>query len=160
MTWTPHPDANIRKCRNCGAEFVKSRTDSTVNCPDCRGGRNRSATRRSRGYSIQPIKVVEEYVVSHVWEDGDVTPVIAQAYHPDKGWKTYPMRKRISVSWALKMRAEGYTTVALEIAPGRLADFAIKELVREYSMFEWAAHEKLVRHHRSLHAAWNEGVAV
>jgi DNA-directed RNA polymerase subunit RPC12/RpoP len=149
QTWTPHPEANIKKCRNCGAEFVKSRTDSTVNCPDCRGGRRRSATRPSRSRQIQAIKVVEEYVTTRDFDgDGDTTPVIAQAYHPDKGWKTYPMRKRISVAWAIKMRAEGYTTVGLAVFPNRVADFSLKELVREYSMFEWAAHERAMREAR------------
>ncbi len=75
--------------------------------------------------------------------------VVAQTFHPDRGWTThvgptlYPSgfpgrqlelwgpqyRKRITVSWARKLRAAGITTVAL-LCGGRLADFTITEILR------------------------------
>ena len=54
---------------------------------------------------------------------------IAAVFVPSKGWTTYPMHKRISPSWAKKMRREGITSVALK-SEGRMADFQIAELVR------------------------------
>ena len=55
--------------------------------------------------------------------------VIAETFHPDRGWKRPSFRKRISPSWARKLRREGVTGVALASA-GRLADFRIEELTR------------------------------
>lgn len=54
---------------------------------------------------------------------------IAAVFTPGRGWTTYPMHKRISPSWAKKMRREGVTCVALK-AEGRVADFLIEELVQ------------------------------
>lgn len=56
-------------------------------------------------------------------------PVITQAFHPGRGWKTYGFRKRISGAWARKMAAEGYTAVALT-AGGRTADFTLAEILK------------------------------
>ena len=61
--------------------------------------------------------------------DRDDHPVIAQAFKPGRGWTRYPIRKRVSGSWLRKMRAEGYTEVALACR-GRLADFTITEALR------------------------------
>jgi len=145
---------DLKTCQ-CGARFKRSRTDSTVRCPDCRGGRRRSATRPSTSRKIQAIKAVEDYALRHYCDEpGDITPVIAQAFHPDKGWTTYPIKKRISVAWAIKMRREGYTKVALRIWEDRLVDFSLQELVREYSALEWATHEKAMRELREFRRAW------
>ena len=54
---------------------------------------------------------------------------IAQTFRPGSGWRTYPGRKRISGSWARRLRREGVTDVALACG-GRLADFRIGELIR------------------------------
>lgn len=56
-------------------------------------------------------------------------PVVEQVFVPGKGWKRYSFNKRISPSWARKMRAEGITVVALRVDK-HLADFSIAELVR------------------------------
>lgn len=55
-----------KRCRSCGAEFKRSRHDTTVNCPDCRRSRrSRSASQtdvaleaalaeaKSRGYAAR-----------------------------------------------------------------------------------------------------------
>lgn len=74
-------------------------------------------------------------------------PVVAQEFHPDRGWRTYvgddpilfqgrvighvvgrQYRKRITASWARKLRTAGVTTVAL-LCGGRLADFTITEIL-------------------------------
>lgn len=55
--------------------------------------------------------------------------VIAQTFTQAKGWKTYPIRKRVSASWLRKLRSEGVTHVALA-SQGRCADFSIMELLR------------------------------
>jgi hypothetical protein len=57
-------------------------------------------------------------------------PVIHATFVPGRGWRTYPVRKRISRSWAVRhLRPEGVTDVALA-AGGRVADFRIQELTR------------------------------
>lgn len=38
--------SDIRHCRKCGAEFIRSRTDSTVNCPAHRGRPGTSVSAR------------------------------------------------------------------------------------------------------------------
>jgi hypothetical protein len=65
------------------------------------------------------------------WPDmgGRDHALIAETFIPGKGWKHYPIRKRISPSWARKMRAEGVTDVAL-VSAGHRADFRIAELTR------------------------------
>jgi hypothetical protein len=65
-------------------------------------------------------------------------PIITQAFHPDRGWKYYPINKRVSVSWLRKMRAEGYTAIA--VSDGResgtarnvrrVVDFRIDSVLR------------------------------
>jgi hypothetical protein len=56
-------------------------------------------------------------------------PIIVQHFTPEKGWKRHPIRKRVSVSWLRKLRAEGVTDVALS-SGGRTADFRVAELLR------------------------------
>ena len=53
-------------------------------------------------------------------------PYIDQYFRPEEGWKYYPFRKRISPSWARKLKADG-VTVALTDGR-RHADFQVSEL--------------------------------
>jgi hypothetical protein len=85
---------------------------------------------RPASYQAQQPAVVAAYgFASH--------PTIAQVYRPDgdrqggnRGWKTYPLRKRISRSWARRhLRPDGVTVVALTDG-ARTADFRIQELCR------------------------------
>jgi len=58
-------------------------------------------------------------------------PTIAQVFKPGRGWVRYPGRKFISASWAQKLRAsEGVTHLGLRVAPGRVADFSVAEILR------------------------------
>lgn len=57
---------------------------------------------------------------------------IVQDFHPDRGWQSYHMRKRISPSWARKLHREGVTAVSLVPVsdPTRAsADFQVAELI-------------------------------
>ena len=54
---------------------------------------------------------------------------MTQVFTPDRGWKTYPINKRISGAWARQAKALGVTAVAVQSA-GRIADFRIEELTR------------------------------
>jgi hypothetical protein len=57
---------------------------------------------------------------------GDHHPTIAQTFHPDRGWRRSPGRKRISRSWARQLRREGVT--GLQRTDGvRHADFRTQE---------------------------------
>ena len=56
-------------------------------------------------------------------------PVIDQVFTSDRGWVRYSFRKRISPTWARKLRAQGITRVALRVGD-RVADFTIQELVK------------------------------
>lgn len=55
-------------------------------------------------------------------------PIVTKVFTPGKGWKHYPVRKRVSLHWARQVRAEGVTDVALS-AGGHEVDFRIEELV-------------------------------
>lgn len=56
-------------------------------------------------------------------------PVITAAFHPGRGWISQrSFRKRVSLSWLRKLRAEGYVEVALS-AGSRTADFRIAEIL-------------------------------
>ena len=59
--------------------------------------------------------------------DGHV--LIAQRFHPDKGWRDYPIRKRVSISELRKLKDDGYTEVRLSCG-GHNPDFRIAELLR------------------------------
>ena len=56
-------------------------------------------------------------------------PVITQVFTPGVGWKRPGLRKRVTISWVRKLRAEGVTQVALS-AGGRTADFGVAEIIR------------------------------
>jgi hypothetical protein len=73
--------------------------------------------------------VVADY---YIRRDGAITqhPVVRQEFHPLRGWKTTNYRKRITVSWAQKLRMEGCTHVALDAGDGRLADFRLADIIR------------------------------
>lgn len=63
-------------------------------------------------------------------------PLIVQTFVPGVGWRNYPGRKRVSLSWLRKLRQEeGVTVVAVrsDLAPSRVADFAINDVIREQS---------------------------
>jgi len=62
--------------------------------------------------------------------DREDHPIVHQTFRENgRGWQRYPIRKRVSRSWARKARAEGVTWVALSYR-GRVIDFPIKALVR------------------------------
>lgn len=44
-------------------------------------------------------------------------PWVSQEYHPDHGWRTPRMHKRITASWARTLRAQGITHVELTSGP-------------------------------------------
>jgi hypothetical protein len=73
---------------------------------------------------------VRDYLVATTaeYQPGD-HPTIAQTFRPDCGWKRYPMQKRITRSWARKLRAEGVTHLALAYR-GRMIDFCIEDVTR------------------------------
>lgn len=56
-------------------------------------------------------------------------PVIELVFWPDRGWRRHPLRKRISLNEARRLRREGAAAVALR-SGGRLADFQIQELTK------------------------------
>jgi hypothetical protein len=62
-------------------------------------------------------------------ETGRQHALISQTFTQGKGWKDYPIRKRVSTSWLRRLRSEGVTHVAL-ISRGRRADFSVEELLR------------------------------
>lgn len=59
-----------------------------------------------------------------------VPGIIAEEYHPARGWRPYRAALHITPSFARKLRAEGVTMVSIRIAPGRRADFTTAELAR------------------------------
>lgn len=59
---------------------------------------------------------------------GDGNPVIVEQFA--ERWVRQIWRKRASASWLRKLRSEGVTHVAVEVAPGRAADFTVGELIR------------------------------
>ncbi len=69
--------------------------------------------------------------VERVYPDLPRHPIVVDEFHPGRGWVTVPgYRKRITPSWARKLRREGITKVGLLIAPNRVADFFTAELTR------------------------------
>jgi hypothetical protein len=56
-------------------------------------------------------------------------PIVTHEFTPEKGWVRTNFRKRISPSWARKLKKEGVTAVTLTLNK-RAADFLIVELVR------------------------------
>ena len=79
-------------------------------------------------HSLQPIPLVAAYV--RRTGGATVTPIVAEHFSPAQGWRRHPWRKRISRSYASSLRRGGVTHVALEVAPGRRADFSLAELTR------------------------------
>jgi hypothetical protein len=61
----------------------------------------------------------------------DVTehPRITQEYAPGSGWQPQRHRKRVSLSWLLKLRTQGVTAVQVT-AGGYSPDFTIAEVAR------------------------------
>lgn len=66
-------------------------------------------------------------VLAAVVGEGPGNPVIVAEF-ADR-WRPQSYRKRASASWLRKLRGEGVTHVAVEVAPGRSADFTIAELL-------------------------------
>lgn len=56
-------------------------------------------------------------------------PFITATFAPRGGWKRYPGRKRISASWARRLKAQGYTCIELS-AYGHRADFKLGDIIR------------------------------
>jgi hypothetical protein len=60
-------------------------------------------------------------------------PTINQAFRRSpvgtSQWQMYPIKKRVTISWLRKMKAEGFTAVSLKAA-GRVADFDINEILK------------------------------
>ncbi len=82
------------------------------------------------GEHIQSIPCVERYAREH---DGDPMPVVAEHFTPANGWRRHPWKKRISRSYARRLKGEGVTCVGLCMASGRIADFKIEALLRSAS---------------------------
>jgi hypothetical protein len=55
-------------------------------------------------------------------------PVITRRFRPDRGWKPYPLRKRVSENVLRQEQAAGYTHVELT-AGGHSPEFTIAELL-------------------------------
>lgn len=82
--------------------------------------------------------------VHRAYPDLADAPTIAEVFHPELGWRTLrglpaevdrlvvgrSPRKRISTSYARKLRADGITMVSLDLGGGRRADFTTPELCR------------------------------
>jgi hypothetical protein len=82
-------------------------------------------------HQAQVPPVVRDYFTSHPLAASRLErehPIITAQYRPGRGWTRYPIRKRVSRTWLLKMRGEGATSVQLT-ANGRAADFTIEEIV-------------------------------
>lgn len=84
-----------------------------------------------KSHSLQPIPVVERFVRGLGGEN--IEPVVVHHFKPSSGWRLHGWRKRISGSYARRLRREGVTCVGLEVAPGRVADFRIEELLSSRS---------------------------
>src|SRR5205823_8123481 len=91
-------------------------------------GKHTAGGRTMTSYSMQPLPAVAQYARER---GGDPVPVIVEAFKPGTGWKRYTWRKRISRSWATKMRAAGYTAVSLDLGATGHADFKLNELLRQ-----------------------------
>jgi hypothetical protein len=66
----------------------------------------------------------------HINPNGsDGHPVIAEQFRPGHGWTSYPIRKRVTLAWLRKMKAEGATTITVR-HDARVADFTIAEVTR------------------------------
>jgi hypothetical protein len=59
-------------------------------------------------------------------------PVITQQFTPGRGWARQDFRKRASVSWLRKLKAEGVTSVQVS-AGGYSPDFTVDEVIRHAS---------------------------
>jgi hypothetical protein len=65
-------------------------------------------------------------------------PIVVDEFRPSTGWKRQTFRKRVSVSWLRKLKAEGVTHVGLSMEPvdrpsnyrGRVADFEVAAVIR------------------------------
>lgn len=77
-------------------------------------------------HQMKPIQTLAEYC-------GDGNPVVAQEFTPAKGWVRSGWRKRASFSYLRTLRAEGITNIAVEVAPNRVADFGVTELLAKHS---------------------------
>lgn len=55
--------------------------------------------------------------------------LISQTFTTERGWKRYPVRKRVSLSELRKLRKAGATHVQLS-CHGRSPDFAIADLLK------------------------------
>lgn len=75
-------------------------------------------------HAIAPIPLVANY-----FGDSAATPLVVEEFKLGLGWRLSSWRKRISGAYARSLRAEGVTHVRLE-HKGRIADFAIDELLR------------------------------
>lgn len=84
--------------------------------------------RPAHGYRAQVPGFVAEYFGAKP-EGMTEHPVIAQQYWPALGWRRTAMRKRVSLSWLRKLKAQGVTAVQLACG-GYQADFSIDEIIR------------------------------
>ena len=57
-------------------------------------------------------------------------PLIRQVFYPDRGWRSHPLRKRVSGNELRKLRREGATHVGVSLPDGAgVSDWSIKELL-------------------------------
>lgn len=74
-----------------------------------------------------PQKIADYFGIPRnpAWYDGR-HPTIESTFVPGRGWRRYPIRKRISGNAVRQLRAEGVTHIAVKYGE-RVADFTIKE---------------------------------
>jgi hypothetical protein len=94
-----------------------------------------------KSHSLQPIPVVERFVRAYGGET--TTPVVVHHFKPSSGWWRHGWRKRISGSYARRLRREDITYVGLEVSPWRVADFRIEELLSRSSRANELARQQL-----------------
>jgi|GEM_PF-2558224 len=75
--------------------------------------------------------------------------IVAATFTPSEGWVRYPIRKRISPSWARQAKKDGVTAVAVT-RHERTADFQINELLTTPYVRDRAAERVELRRQRSL----------
>ena len=80
-------------------------------------------------HALRPIPVVAAYAASC---DGITEPVVVAHFTPGQGWRRHGWRKRISMSYARRLKGEGVTDVGLDMGGNRVADFRVDELLRAY----------------------------
>lgn len=85
---------------------------------------------RTVSYSASVPRAAAEYF-GPIWRQQGRTehPIIEEVFWPGRGWRRHPLKKRVSLNEARRLRREGATDVGLR-SGGRLADFRLTEVAR------------------------------